>query len=319
MNQLNIFLSLLAVLLIMQMAFAIIFKKRKAELFVSNERTRLTKEFLINFGRRIKVAWTLFFVLALSFSLGKFGITILFFLISFLALREFISILNMRPADYWPLFFSFYVFLPLQYFFALADTQFLFYIFIPVYVFLMGPLLSVIAASDDRQFFERAAKFQWAQIACVYCLSYAPAIAALELSGGSFKSTNLLLYLLIVIFFSDAFQYFFGNMYGKRKISAKLSPNKTWEGAIGGVLVATIAGTLLHTLTPFKWWEASLICLLISSVGFLGGLVMSGIKRSLKIKDWGDVLGAHGGVLDRLDSFVFTAPLFYHLCKYFYP
>lgn len=302
------------ILLMAQLLFALMFKKMKAGSF---DNSKIKKDFLINFGRRLKVVWALFFVLVISFSFGFFGITILFCLLSFLALREFLSIIHLRSSDYWPLFCSFYIFLPLQYFFVLTDAQFLFHIFIPVYAFLMSPLLSVME-QDENQFFERTSKFQWAQIACIYCLSYAPAIAGMELKSGHFQSSSLLLFLLIVIALSDSFQYVFGNIFGKKKVAPKLSPNKTWEGTIYGILIATFIGTLCYQLTPFKWWQACLICLLITFVGFLGGLVMSGIKRSLKIKDWGESLGAHGGVLDRMDSFIFTAPLFYHLCKYFF-
>lgn len=317
MKQLYIFLGLFFVMAFSQMIFAIVFKRHKKSNFTLP--SKFKKEFLVDFGRRLKVAWTLYFILVLGFCLGKFGITLLFLLASFLALREFMSIMHLRASDYWPMFFSFYIFLPLQYFFVLTDTQFLFYIFIPVYVFLMSPLISVIGQQDEEMFFERTSKFQWAQIACIYCLSYAPAISSVELNRGEFQSSSLLLFLLSVIFLSDAFQYIWGNVLGKTKVAPKLSPNKTWEGTFYGIITAAIIGTLLYWLTPFKWWQAGLISILLGAVGFLGGLVMSGIKRSLKIKDWGDILGAHGGVLDRLDSFVFTAPLFYHLCKYFYP
>ena len=316
MKQLYIFIGLFFIMSFAQITFALLFKKHKKNNF--SLETRFKKDFLVNFGRRLKVSWTLFFILIIGFSLGKVGITLLFLLLSFLALREFMSIMHLRASDYWPMFCAFYIFLPLQYFFVLTDAQFLFYIFIPVYVFLMSPLISVIGDHDNEMFFERTSKFQWAQISCIYCLSYAPAISSIELRNGQFQSSSLLLFLLLVIFSSDAFQYVLGNLIGKKKIAPKLSPNKTWEGTVYGILTATFFGTLLYSLTPFKWWQAAIICFILCLVGFLGGLVMSGIKRSLNIKDWGDILGAHGGVLDRFDSFVFTAPLFYHLCKHFY-
>lgn len=312
----HIFIFLFFMMLGIQLFFAWTFKKRKQENF-SSEASRLKKSFLVNFARRLKVAWVLYFILVVSFALGKVGVALLFTLISFLALREFISLIGLRASDYWAMFASFYVFIPLQYFLAATNAQFLFFIFIPVYVFLMAPLLFIIN-QDEKRFFERAATFQWALIACVYCLSYAPAIAGLSLKSGTFQSTSLLLFLLLTIFISDALQYVFGNIFGRRLIAPKLSPNKTVEGTLYGIFGAVVIGTALFPLTPFKPWQASLICLAITVVGFLGGLVMSGIKRSLKIKDWGDILSAHGGVLDRLDSFVFTAPLFYHICRYYF-
>lgn len=274
-------------------------------------------KYLVNFGQRLKMTWTIYVVLGLAFSLGFFGLTIFFMLISFLALREFVSIMHLKASDYWPMFCSFYIFLPLQYFFVMTDVQFLFFIFIPVYVFLLSPMLSVLA-EDNEQFFERASKFQWAQIACIYCISYLPAIAGLSLKGGTFESSTLLIYFIAVISASDSFQYIFGNIFGKKKISEKLSPNKTWEGTIYGILTASVLGSALFWLTPFTWWQSLLLSFAITVIGFLGGLVLSGIKRSLKIKDWSDVLGAHGGILDRVDAMIFAAPLFYHMVKYFF-
>lgn len=204
MKQLYVFISLFFLMSFTQIIFALIFKSNKKNNF--SIENKFTKEFLVDFGRRLKVAWVLFFIFVISFSLGKFGITIMFLLISFLALREFISIMHLRASDYWPMFCAFYIFLPLQYFFVLTETSFLFYIFIPVYVFLMSPLISVIGTHDDEMFFERTSKFQWAQIACIYCLSYAPAISSIELKNGEFQRSSLLLFLLIVIWLSDSFQ-----------------------------------------------------------------------------------------------------------------
>lgn len=275
-------------------------------------------KFLINFSRRLSMSWAMFIVVGFAFLFGFFGLTIFFMLLSFLALREFVSIMHLKPSDYWPMFCSFYIFLPLQYFFVLTDWQFLFFIFIPVYVFLFTPILSVALADDEEQFFERASKFQWAQIACIYCISYLPAIAGLTLRKGEFQSTTLLIFFICVIAASDSFQYILGNHFGKKKIAPRLSPNKTWEGTIYGILTASVIGAALFWLTPFTWWQSFILALAISTMGFFGGLVLSGIKRSLKIKDWGDVLGAHGGILDRVDAMIFAAPLFYHLCKYFF-
>jgi phosphatidate cytidylyltransferase len=275
------------------------------------------KDFILDFGSRLKTSWILYFAVMIPFCFGFTGMTLFFLLVSFLALREFVSVMHLKASDYWPIFCSFYVFLPLQYFFVLTDAQFLFYIFIPVYVFLLSPMLS-ITSDDDEQFFERASKFQWAQIACIYCISYIPAIGGLVLKNGSFESTTLLLFFMLVVLSSDTMQYIFGKIVGKRKISPKLSPNKTYEGFVYGVTLSTLFGMSLYWLTPFLWWQAGLLSLLISVIGVIGGLIMSGIKRSLKIKDWSSLLGNHGGVLDRCDSMIFAAPLFYHVCKYFF-
>lgn len=315
MKQLIIFSIVFGFLLIAQCYWSL---KVKSLAKISLEEETDIK-YVTNFGRRLHMSWIMFFIVGFAFMFGFFGLTIFFMLISFLALREFVSIMHLKPSDYWPIFCSFYIFLPLQYFFVITDLQFLFFIFIPVYVFLLSPILSVLAEDDNDQFFERASKFQWAQIACVYCISYLPAIAGLSLKHGQFESTTLLIYFLAVIAASDSFQYIIGNKYGKNKIAPNLSPNKTWEGTIYGVLSASVLGACLYWLTPFAWWQSFLICLAICTMGFLGGLVLSGIKRSLRIKDWGDILGAHGGILDRVDAIIFAAPLFYHMVKYFFP
>lgn len=290
---------------------------KKSILTIEEKHSDKYYNYLVNFGHRLRMSWTIFIILGVAFSLGFFGLTIFFTLVSFLALREFVSIMHLKPSDYWPMFCSFYIFLPLQYFFVITDVQFLFFIFIPVYVFLLSPMLSVLAEDND-QFFERASKFQWSQIACIYCVSYLPAIAGLSLKHGTFESSTLLIYFIAVISASDSFQYIFGNSFGKKKIAEKLSPNKTWEGTIYGIFAGAILGGALYWLTPFSWWQSFLLSLAITIIGFLGGLVLSGIKRSLKIKDWSDILGAHGGVLDRIDAMIFAAPLFYHMVKYFF-
>ena len=274
-------------------------------------------EFTLNYGRRFKVTWFLFFVLALAFCFGYIGLTIFFMFVSFLCLREFVSVIHLSRSDYWSLFVSFYIFLPIQYLFVLLDVPFLFYIFIPVYAFLLSPIITMLSG-DRREFFERSSKFQWAQISCIYCLSYIPAIAGLELNNGTFESSSLLLYFIVVLFMSDVFQYIGGNWIGGKKIAPRLSPNKTWNAMILGVVLSGIIGFMLTPLTPFSPFASFLIALIISLFGSLGRLVMSGIKRSLLIKDWSDLLGIQGGALDRVASMLFAAPFFYHLCRYFY-
>lgn len=272
---------------------------------------------LDNFRRRVKSSWVLFIISLLFFSCGKVGVVILFTFISFFALREFLSLTPLKASDYNSVTVAFYVFLPVQYMMILFGWEMLYYIFIPVYGFLTLPILS-ITKDDDEHFFDRAAKFQWATMACIYCISYTAAIMDLDIKDYHEKSILLLIFFIFVIGVSDSMQYFLGKLIGKKKVAPKISPNKTVEGTIYGCLCAILAGTAMYWITPFKPWQALLISSAIVISGFFGGLVMSAIKRSMKVKDWGNMLDGHGGILDRVDSLCFAAPLFYHIVRYFF-
>jgi phosphatidate cytidylyltransferase len=153
---------------------------------------------------------------------------------------------------------------------------------------------------------------------CVYCVSYAPALLTLEIPGYEDGSAKLLLYLIIVVQGSDVLQYIFGKLFGRHRIAPSVSPNKTWEGFLGGVATATLIGTGLWWATPFAPWQAALMSLVITLMGFSGGLTMSAIKRDGGVKDFGSLIAGHGGVLDRIDSLCFAAPVFFHLTRYFF-
>lgn len=317
MNQFIVFSLLFLTLFIVNVGWYFVFSNYRENRIIASSFGQKNKDFLLNMGRRFKVTWFLFIILAIAFCFGYIGLTIFFMLVSFLCLREFVSVIHLNRSDYWSLFVSFYIFLPIQYLFVLLDVPFLFYIFIPVYAFLLSPIITMLSG-DRREFFERSSKFQWAQISCIYCLSYIPAIAGLELNSGTFESSSLLLYFIVVLFMSDVFQYIGGHWIKGKKVAPRLSPNKTWNAMIVGILLSGIIGFMLTPLTPFSPFASFLIALIISLFGSLGRLVMSGIKRSLLIKDWSDLLGIQGGALDRVASMLFAAPFFYHLCRYFY-
>jgi len=115
---------------------------------------------------------------------------------------------------------------------------------------------------------------------------------------------------------SDVLQYVWGKLAGRRPVAPQVSPSKTWEGLVGGVACATALGGALYWLTPFTPWEAAAMALVVNLMGFFGGLVMSAIKRDRGVKDWGSLIEGHGGMLDRLDSVAFAAPVFFHLTRY---
>jgi phosphatidate cytidylyltransferase len=126
----------------------------------------------------------------------------------------------------------------------------------------------------------------------------------------------LIAFLVIVVQGSDVLQYIWGKLLGKHKVAPVLSPSKTWEGLIGGVASATLLGMALHGITPFSPWQAAGMAFLICVMGFFGGLVMSAIKRDRGVKDWGHMIEGHGGMLDRVDSVIFAAPIFFHAVRY---
>lgn len=270
-----------------------------------------------NFFARVRSTWAMCILVFLAFLIGKPLLLVLFAIISFLALREFVSITPVRQADYYTMVLTFYVLIPLQYFLILVDWEVLYFILIPVYGFLILPIIS--STKDDvTNFFERAAKFQWANMLCVYCLSYTLALAFLPIKKTGFSSNNLMLYFLVVVQLSDSMQYVFGKMFGKHKIAPAISPKKTVEGTIYGSLFAVTVGTLIYWLTPFNIVQSFFMSLLIVVSSFFGGMVMSACKRSMKIKDWGNLIDGHGGVLDRVDGLCFAAPLFYHVVRYYF-
>ena len=270
-----------------------------------------------NLNARINAWWVMILIIFAAAALGFYGVIGLFFVISFMALREFLSLLYIRRGDHLALAACFYVILPLQYFLVAIDWFSMFTIFIPVYGFLFLPILSALLG-DTAHFLDRSTKVQWALMISVFCISHIPAILTLDIEGFEDKKLLLMIFLILVVQSSDVLQYVWGKLFGKHKIAPKLSPSKTVEGFVGGVISASVLGGLLYWLTPFNPIQAVLMSLLICLMGFLGGLVMSAMKRSMGVKDWGNMISGHGGMLDRMDSLCFAAPIFFHVVRYYW-
>ena len=270
-----------------------------------------------NLNARINAWWVMILIIFAAAALGFYGVIGLFFVISFMALREFLSLLYIRRGDHLALAACFYVILPLQYFLVAIDWFSMFTIFIPVYGFLFLPILSALLG-DTAHFLDRSTKVQWALMISVFCISHIPAILTLDIEGFEDKKLLLMIFLILVVQSSDVLQYVWGKLFGKHKIAPKLSPSKTAEGFVGGVVSASVLGGLLYWLTPFNPIQAVLMSLLICLMGFLGGLVMSAMKRSMGVKDWGNMISGHGGMLDRMDSLCFAAPIFFHVVRYYW-
>jgi phosphatidate cytidylyltransferase len=268
-----------------------------------------------NLNARIASWWGMVILLAIAILAGKPGVAVLFALASFAALREFITLTTHNRADHWSLVAAFFLVLPLQYGFVLTDWYGMYSVFVPVYAFLLLPVLSALRG-NPKDFLIRVSETQWALMVCVYCLSHVPALLYLQIPGFEGRNVLLIAYLIFVVQLSDVMQYVWGKLLGRRPVAPSLSPSKTWEGLVGGVVTASAVGTALWWMTPFTPLQAAGICLLLTLMGFFGGLVMSAIKRDRGVKDWGHLIAGHGGFIDRLDSVLFAAPIFFHVTRY---
>jgi phosphatidate cytidylyltransferase len=257
-------------------------------------------------------------VFAIALGTGGVGSIVLFFLLSFLALREFMTLTPTSRADHGVLLWAFFIFAPIQYLLVWMQWYGLFSVLIPVYGFVAITGRMALSGNTER-FLERTATLQWGVMACVYCVSHAPALLMLgPIPGYDGNGATLLFYLVLVAQFNDVMQYVWGKLAGRRPVAPTVSPNKTWGGFIGGTITAVGLGTALWWATPFTPLVAAAMSLAITLLGFMGGLVMSAIKRDRGVKDYGTLIEGHGGVLDRIDSLLFAAPVFFHLIRFFY-
>lgn len=317
--------------------------------------TGLNPVVIEQFNHRIRAWWVLCAVLAVAFLLGRTATVFLFGLLSFAALREFITVTPTRMADHRALFWVFFLFTPLQYLLIGLDRYSLYSVVIPVYGFLFIPA-RIALAGDYKRYLERCAKIQAGLMVCVYCLSHAPAILYLDipldkptapiaqqtvvesteqtdaespheaassvtntpLAGEKYPNARLLFFFLLIVTLGDAFQYISEKLIGKHVIAPAISPNRTWEGFLGGVGCATLFGTAMWWATPFHPLEAAVMSLIITTMGFAGGMTMSAIKRDRGVKDYGTLIEGHAGVLDRIDSTCFAAPIFFHVTRFWF-
>jgi len=280
-------------------------------------KTDAGRDVVQNLNSRIRAWWVMIGVFAVAFLLGKNTTLVLFAAMSFFALREFITLTPTKRGDHIPLFLSFFVLIPAQYFLIGDGWYGLFAIFIPVYAFLLLPAFAALAGDVDG-FLERTAKTQWAVMITVYCVSHAPALLMLDIEGYQGQNALLLFFLVMVVQLSDVLQYVFGKLFGRTRIAPVVSPSKTVEGFVGGALAASLVGGAMWWITPFSPLQALGMSFIIVLMGFLGGLALSAVKRSLGAKDWGSMIKGHGGMLDRIDSISFAAPIFFHFTRYFF-
>ncbi|MDL2275884.1 phosphatidate cytidylyltransferase [Desulfosarcina sp. OttesenSCG-928-G10] len=269
---------------------------------------------------RIKTwGWILLFLLPV-FIAPKPWPQIFLGLVSFLAFKEFITLTPARNQDRWAFLWA-YVAIPLQYLWAGMGWYGMFIIFIPVYLFLFLPSRMVLAG-HPKGFLRATATLHWGLMTTVYSLSHMAYLLALPEKQGAFGPVSGAALLFLLIFLTqinDVAQFVWGKTLGKHPVLPLVSPKKTWEGLLGGigtaVLLTVLLGPVFSPLTPLY---AAGLGLIIGTFGFLGDVVMSAVKRDIGVKNSGTLLPGHGGILDRLDSLTFTAPLYFHILYYLY-
>ncbi len=288
-----------------------------AHLLRRRPETGLNPALLETFWLRIRAWWLLLSIVAATFLIHRCLTIAVFGLIAFWALREFITLTPTRPKDHRALFWVFFVATPAQFVLVALglDWYTWFVTLIPVYAFLLIP--TRIALGDDpKRFLERTAKIQTGLLICVYCFSYAPALLNLpvgKVSGGAEgASERLLFFFVLMVQLSDVLQYAWAQLPWKHLLAPTISPTRTLEGLLGGTISTALIGAALSWATPFPYWLAGLISGVMALMGFAGGLTMSAIKRDRGVKDYGTLIEGHGGVLDRIDSLCFAAPVFFH-------
>jgi len=271
------------------------------------------------FNLRLRGWWIICTVLAAAFWLGTTTTVVLCGLVSFWALREFITLTPTRKGDHRALFWVFFLFTPLHYVLVASNNYPLFSVFLPLYGTLFV-LARVAMAGDYKRFLERTAKIQAGLVVCVYCLSFAAALLQLPIQGqpeGSSANFRLLFFLILLVQFADCMQYVWSRMVGRRPVAPEVSSTRTWEGLLGSATsTALLAAVLWWAAPPFEPWQAALAGFVVAVTGFAGGMTMSAIKRDRGVKDYGTLVVGHGGVLDRIDSMCFAAPVFYHLTMF---
>lgn len=275
------------------------------------------------FNARIAAWWFFTIVIAAAFVLP--GVTVLMFaLMSFWALREFVTLTPTRISDHRALFWVFLFFTPAQ--FALVycsrwwDTYGLYSILIPLYGFLFVSVRSAAAGDFDR-FLERVAKVLYALMICVYCLSFAPALLYLKCrdSSGADAAPRLLFFFVTIALSSDLLQWAWSRVYGRHVIAPKIDPDLSWEGVLAGAGSAAVLGLLLAWAAPFgAWWQTATMSALIAVMAAAGSITISAIKRDRGELTTGNFVEGHSGVLSHIDAICFAAPVFYHVSRYFF-
>ena len=265
------------------------------------------------FMTRVHSWWAMVILLSLALLIGLPGVLILFALAAFAALREFMTYASKARADHWALALAFYIVLPAQFIFVGLHWDQLFSVFVPVYAFLLLPVVSALRGDADR-FLVRVAETQWGLMICVFCASHIPALMTLEIPGYAGRGALLIAFLVLVVQAADLLDFYFGRRIGRTRIAPGLSP-RTWEGAVLGVVSAALLGIGLYWITPFPPLVAGAMAAAAALAGLAGTIVLIAIKRDKGVRDWSHLIPGQGGILDQLAGVLFAAPVFYHLTR----
>lgn len=268
------------------------------------------------FMTRVNSWWGMVILFSLALLMGRTGVAVLFAFASFAALREYYTFADKARADHLTLAAAFFVVLPAQYLAVWAGAQGIAGVLIPVYAFLLLPVMTVLRG-DAQRLLMRIAETQWGLMLGVYCISHVPLLLTLDIPGHTGRGVLLVAFLVIVVQTGDLVDFFAGRRFGRRRIVPGLSP-RTWEGAAAGVAAAALIGFAIAPLTPFGPLGAVSMAVTAALAGRAGSLVMAAIKRDKGIRDWSHLIPGHGGVLDQLDSVIFAAPVFFHLTAHFW-
>ncbi len=276
---------------------------------------RLTRLAVVN--SRVRASWSVLALFTVAFAIGPNALLVVFAFASFFALREFVSLTPIKPSDHWALVVAFYLVIPAQYLLLAFGRASLFAVFIPVYVFLLLPVVMAIK-QDTELYLQRVAKVQWGLMISVYCISHAPALATLPIRGYEGRGPLLLLFFLLVLFLTDLLQVIATALLKGTPLEA--NPHKSAKGVLVGGLGGVLIGTALWWMTPFLWWQSFLMSGVIVVCGFLGMVVLSSVKRSLGAREWDGRTSTEvvvtRGVLERFDALTFAAPVFWQLTRY---
>jgi phosphatidate cytidylyltransferase len=271
------------------------------------------------FNRRLQAWWFFSIVIILAYVLP--GLTVLMFAgVSFWALREFVTLMPTRLGDHRGLFWVYWFFTPMQFLLIYLDNYGLYSVLIPVFAFLFIATRAAVYGDYDR-YLERVAKVQCALMVCVYCLSFAPALLYLDVeeTADVQPPASMLFFFISIVLSADLFIWFWSRVYARHVIAEKIDPVTSWEGVLMGAVSTSALGWLLAWAAPFPyWWQTVAMSLLIAVMAAAGSMTMSAIKRDRGEIASGDFVEGHGGVLSRIGSICFAAPVFFHVTRYFF-